>query len=320
MPLVSIVMATYNRAGYVGGAIESVLAQTFKDWELIVVNDGSTDNTDEIVRPYCAKEPRICYVNQSNAGCLALVRNKGLSLATGKYVAFLDDDDRWLPHKLERQVALMESSPDLSFCYMLFQVYRRDGDQREATVVFPESFARTFEDLFRYFVPPSSVLVRKSHLDDVGPFDARYPVSEDFDMWLRLGQRSRFQGIDEIGAFTVMDDRSHEGADQIRVWKVTSRICRNLKLTGEYASRKRFVSLEIARRIYEIGRIYFDQGHYWKAALYFIKALWSDPLVGLAVCRDKEEGWELFLRVLKAYVAIPICLLKGLFGYEKHVD
>ncbi len=102
-PLVSILTPTYNRAGYIAEAIESVLAQTFTDWELIVIDDASADNTEQIVRSYAAKNPKISYLRQAINVGIARNRNTGLEKARGNYVAVLDSDDVWTdPHKLQK--------------------------------------------------------------------------------------------------------------------------------------------------------------------------------------------------------------------------
>ncbi|MBI4358762.1 MAG: glycosyltransferase family 2 protein, partial [Candidatus Omnitrophica bacterium] len=288
---VSVILCTYNRVGYLKEAIESVVAQTFTDWELILVNDGSTDETEEMVRPYLKSERRIRYFKKNNESCSASARNYGLSHVRGKYVAFLDDDDRWLPKKLELQVNLMESRPEIGWCYTRFQIYLEEEGKLKPTKSFPEFLPTTFEELFRAFVPPSTVLMRKSCLDQAGWFNPKFRHSEDFDMWLRFGQRWPVAPIDEVLVFTVMDEREHGGKDPLLVHKATSEILKNLKLLPAYRHRKRLVISEIARRIYESGRIYLDEGKYLQAAVYFARALWTDPLVGLAVQRPGEQGF-----------------------------
>jgi len=104
-PVVSIIMATYNRASLIGQAIESVTGQSLIDWELIVADDGSTDNTAEVLREWEAKEPRIRYLRLPHAGRIAVVSNAALEAARGKYIAVLDDDDRWIDHCLRTHPA-----------------------------------------------------------------------------------------------------------------------------------------------------------------------------------------------------------------------
>ena len=116
-PKVTILIATYNRAQYLGRAIESAEAQTFKDWEMIVVEDGSPDNTKEVVAGYAAKDPRVRLLSIPRAGRIAIVSNAALREARGEYVAILDDDDWWLDEKkLEKQIAFLDTHPDYAAC------------------------------------------------------------------------------------------------------------------------------------------------------------------------------------------------------------
>src|SRR3989338_3818100 len=145
-PLVSIVTPTFNRVGSLREAIESVLAQTFSDWELIIVDDGSTDDTRQMVAQYQAQEPRIRYAYQLNSGASA-ARNRALGLAQGEFVAFLDDDDFWLPEKLTKQIDRFSQDPSLGFLYTKCDVLRNGA----RVAVWPYGIGRqhTLLDLFR---------------------------------------------------------------------------------------------------------------------------------------------------------------------------
>jgi glycosyltransferase involved in cell wall biosynthesis len=109
-PLVSVVMATFNRAGYLSGAVESVIAQTFESWELIIVDDGSTDDTPSLVKPYTENHPNIRYLRHSNRKA-ALSRNAGIQASFGEYITFIDSDDRYLPQHLESRMAIIAANP-----------------------------------------------------------------------------------------------------------------------------------------------------------------------------------------------------------------
>lgn len=310
MPSVSVIVTTYNRANYIKEAIDSVLSQTFRDWELIVVDDGSTDGTSEILHTFSELDKRICWMRQPNAGSAAS-RNAALARARGNYISFLDDDDRWLPEKLETQVAFMESHPEIGFSYTRFQIFKKIENRLEHGKLFPEFLATKFEELPDAFIAPCTVLLRKSCLDEIGWFDLKYSVSEDFDLWLRFAQRWKIAPIDKVYAMTVMDDRNHEGKDQLTVNEATSDVLRNLELMPQYQHCKPLIRRQIAMRMYGSGRILFDRGAYWPAAKYFAIAVFTDPLVGLAVRRPGQRGLVLALRVLKSYAAVPMCLLKG---------
>lgn len=182
MPRVSAIITTYNRRAFVHEAVDSVLAQTYGDWELIVVDDGSTDGTDEALRRYGEK---LRYIFQKNEGASA-ARNRGLELAGGEFVAFLDSDDLWLPRKLQVQVACMDGHPDCQICYT-DEIWIRRGRR-----VNPKKrHAKYSGEIYSHCLPlciisPSSALMRRGLFKEVGAFDPTLPVCEDYDLWLRV--------------------------------------------------------------------------------------------------------------------------------------
>lgn len=196
-PLVSVVIPTYNRAGLIGETIESVLAQEFSNLELIVVSDGSTDNTEEVVRSYA--DPRVRFIKQDNSGGPARPRNTGVACANGKYIAFCDDDDLWMTQKLQKQVALMEKNPDAALCFTRGVTFG-DGDffSRHAL---KRGVARNHFRALLYgnFIANSSVLIRKRVLDEVGPFNVEKFLhgAEDYEMWLRIAFQHRLVRLNE---------------------------------------------------------------------------------------------------------------------------
>ncbi len=183
-PIVSVVIPTYNRATLIGRAIHSVLVQTIDDWELIVVDDASTDNTEEVVSSF--EDFRIRYYShQLNRGGSA-ARNTGIQKARGKYVAFLDSDDEWLPTKLERQLRLLETEESgVGLVYTgMIHVYQSG----ERTKISPRHRGDLTGDLLLRNVVGSSsaVLARKTVLESTGGFDTDLPSRQDLDMWLRI--------------------------------------------------------------------------------------------------------------------------------------
>jgi glycosyltransferase involved in cell wall biosynthesis len=187
-PFVSVVIPTYNYGRFVTAAVDSVLAQTFPAGEIIVVDDGSTDDTAERLRPY---GDRIRYIRQENQG-LPAARNTGIRAARGELIALLDSDDLWHPRKLELQVRHLAASPDTGLVAAdsvpgLEQGWPEVGT--DAPLPF-QSFS--VEDiLVRSRFGPSGVLVRKECFDTVGLFDPALRSAEDRDMWLRIAARFR---------------------------------------------------------------------------------------------------------------------------------
>jgi glycosyltransferase involved in cell wall biosynthesis len=192
MPCVSVIVPVYNEARFVGDAVRSVAAQTFTDWELIVVDDGSSDETPGVLRELAQLIPRMELLRQENRGRSA-ARNAGIRRASGEYVAFLDADDTWLPHKLEIQVALLEASPQAGLAYAKAMTIEKDGSSVGRGWILGEApgpgqscFARlTTVNV----VPMSTAVVRRTCLGVVGPFTESLSHIEDWDLWLRLTAR-----------------------------------------------------------------------------------------------------------------------------------
>ena len=184
MPNVSVIIPTYKRAHLVSQAIESALAQTYTDYEIIVVNDGSPDNTKEVLLDFGDK---ITAIHQENKG-VAAARNAGITVATGRYIAFLDDDDMWLPNKLEKQIACLESNPNIGLVYSDMFCFDENGTFPDTwSQVNPTPVVQELWILFvRNFIPIPSVVVRRECLDAVGEFDSTTVPCEDYDMWLRI--------------------------------------------------------------------------------------------------------------------------------------
>ncbi len=182
--LISVIVATYNRVDLIGETIESVLTQTYTNIELIIVDDGSTDNTEELVRNY--KDKRIKYIKTDNWGGPARPRNIGIKNAKGKYIAFCDDDDIWLPEKLEYVVDHIEANPTVDMiCHD--EWLETDKARRKRVTCGPYT---TYRDLLFngncFFT--SATVVRRQRILEVGGFseDMRFNGTEDCDLWLRL--------------------------------------------------------------------------------------------------------------------------------------
>lgn len=184
MPQVSVIIPSYNRADMVLDAVRSVQAQTFSDWELIVVDDGSKDNTREVIGGLA--DERIRYIYQENKG-LPGARNTGIRHARGEWIAFLDSDDAYLPQKLAAQVAVMQARPELGLLAAGF--IETDRDLRPLRELHPWEDQPTLTLLDWVTacpICPGAPLVRKSWLEKAQLFDERMPFVEDWDLWLRL--------------------------------------------------------------------------------------------------------------------------------------
>ena len=214
-PKVSVVIPTYNSAAYLPETIASVTAQSFQYFEIVIVDDGSTDQTKSVVEK---SDRRIKYVFQEHSGIPAKARNKALDLARGEFVAFLDSDDLWESEKLERQVQVMERQPEISVCFTdhstfgafednrtAFDHARRNLDRLEKKRIGADSYLITsptlLEDcLMRGPIPlwTSTILLRRACLEAVGKFNEEMPLDDDTQMWLRLAKQCRVGYIDKV--------------------------------------------------------------------------------------------------------------------------
>lgn len=200
-PKVSVVIATYNMAQYIGQAIESVLNQTYRNLDVHVVDDGSTDETREVVAALRARDSRVHYHWQANAG-QTKAKNFGIRMSSGCFVAFCDADDSWTPHKLAVQMPRFDSD-------RVGVVYSRRAQMSADGVVLEE---RQSEDedgrfysgsitaqLFKHnFITFGTAVVRRRCLDEVGLFNERYRMGIDWDLWLRLSTQYEFAFVDEV--------------------------------------------------------------------------------------------------------------------------
>jgi glycosyltransferase involved in cell wall biosynthesis len=190
VPLVSAAIVTYNRAAYLGDAIESVLAQTFADLEVIVVDDGSTDDTERVVEPYL---DRVRYIRQENGGESA-ARNTAIAAAQGEFLAFCDSDDRWYPDRLERQTAAVRDRPRVGLVHGHVELIDEDGNRLpEQNAAHRAIFSAAHRKPVTYAgyawncrCLSSATLFRRSVFDEIGGYDLALPAAADYDVYLRL--------------------------------------------------------------------------------------------------------------------------------------
>lgn len=196
MPLISVVLPTYNRASLLPRAIKSVLSQTYKNFELIIIDDNSSDNTKEIVK--CFKDKRIKYIRHKENKGGAAARNAGIKLAKGKYIAFQDSDDKWLLRKLEKQIQVIRNLP-LEYAVVYSGSWYVEKGKRKyvPSSVINKKEGNIHRSLLRENFITIQAMVRKDRLIKVGMFDERLPCYQDWDLWLRLSQNYLFKFIKE---------------------------------------------------------------------------------------------------------------------------
>lgn len=195
MPKVSVIMPAYNAEKYIGEAIESILAQTCRDFELIIVNDGSTDRTEEIILSYC--DPRIVYLKNETNFKISDTLNRGIDIAQGEYIARMDSDDIALPERFERQVAYMDQNPKCVVCGTAAILF---GEGMEEQTVVPSNDPRYVKGQMIFHCPiiHPSVIIRKSTLQQNQiHYNSEYNGTEDFELWWRLARYGEVTSLRE---------------------------------------------------------------------------------------------------------------------------
>ena len=270
---VSVVIPAYNIAEYIGRAIESVLTQTRKADEIIVVDDGSTDGTADVIKKYV---PRVKYVHQENRG-LAGARNTGIREATSRWVAFLDGDDEWLPAFLDKQLSLLARNPDLVWSSSnYYSVLHAEG--RRAPIIQPARAADAmagreyFEDFFAGYALgivglPDTMVIRRDVILEAGMYDESLRFAEDWDMWMRLAYR--WPGIGYTKEPIALYNLDRPGS---------------LMLATPSAEKMK-VNCELMDRHIRLAR---DSGRYryFKPCAEFMLRRW---IRGLLFCKDQKE-------------------------------
>lgn len=279
MPKVSVIIPTYNYSHFVCEAVGSAIKQTFDDREIIVVDDGSTDNTKETLLPYMSK---IKYIYQENKG-LPGARNTGIGAAEGEYIALLDSDDRWIPERLEWGVSVLDRNPEVGLVFSDY--YLNDGKNSRIKVARPPK-RDMFENLLLYnFIPCPTVLFRKKCLDEVGLFDESLARlgSEDWDLWLKIAKKYKFFYIDRpLAIYRLHPNSMIRNAEkmltsQLMVINKALPDCKGLTKSEIKLKKK-----AIANIYFNVGKIYLEKTETKKARGYLTKALKNYSFYGAA--------------------------------------
>ena len=279
MPRVTVIIPTYNRAHLIGKAIESVLKQTYSDFEIIVVDDGSTDKTASQVAEY---GNRICYLYQKHAGS-SEARNLALQASVGEFVAFLDSDDLWVPEKLEKQIPLFDADKSTGLVYSFTKMTDEKGNALEHETkkrlrLHREAFKRgySYEEMTKFCVLwPSTILIRKNCFERVGFFDPRTESFEDWDLYLRLALVGyRFVGIPEpLVLFRVHEH--HRTSQEFSEGRVNTAL-KHLALL-EKRSDLAFRDRARLNLFLQLAAVYYMLSDFSKCIHYVREALKLDP-------------------------------------------
>ena len=258
MPRVSVVMPSYNCAQYLAEAVDSALAQTYRDFEIVVVDDGSKDNTEEVARRYGSK---IQYIKQENRG-LPGARNTGIRASSGEYIALLDADDSWFPEKLARQIPEF-ADPEVGLVYSDLRVVYDNGEVVPSFLSGRPLAAsgHVFDRVLQSgFIIPSSVILRRSCVEQVGLFDESMRSQEDVEMWLRVCLRWKVKLVAE----PLVNRRQRAGAltenDDLRTAYHIKLFHKALEIPGLSAENRARILRRLANSYYERGYYCLDAG------------------------------------------------------------
>jgi glycosyltransferase involved in cell wall biosynthesis len=253
MPKVSVIIPTFNRSEKVVRAVSSVLTQRFEDFEIIVVDDGSTDNTHEALSKYMSA---IHYVRQPDNVGVSAARNRGITSSIAPWIAFLDSDDYWLREKLSVQMEFIDQNPHAVAC-QTEEIWIKNGRRVNPKKRHKKPSGNIFRQSLKLcLVSPSSVIIKRSLFEDVGFFDETLPVAEDFDLWLRISCQHPIYLIDKglvvkEGGHEDQLSRRFSGIDRFRI-KAIAKLIQSGILSSDQTSQA-MEELSIKCQIYGKG-------------------------------------------------------------------
>jgi glycosyltransferase involved in cell wall biosynthesis len=281
-PKVSVIIPTYNRSHFLQTAIESVLNQTYQDFELIVVDDGSIDETQQLLAQYQGKLQAVYQENQGRS----LARNTGAKLARGKYLAFLDSDDVWKPTKLAQQIAVLEADPTITLAHCFTEVFDSSGQVCQAATSLIQTFhQRALKHNYHYeaislecTIFTSCIVVNKEIFLGLGGFDRNLEYLEDWDFYLRLALNYKITAVPEpLVLYRHHDDQSKN----IALTKGRIQVCQK-HYSWLKNQVKRSNSVVIQRNFsIQLGECYFILGNHAKAQQWLWNAFQLDPTLTL---------------------------------------
>jgi glycosyltransferase involved in cell wall biosynthesis len=291
-PLVSVILPTYNRETYLGESIRSVLAQTYRSFELIVVDDGSTDGTEGLVRSF---SPPVRYARQPHAG-VARARNRGLDEARGELIAFQDSDDLWHQDKLALQVALLNERPEVGVVCTAEQIIDPDGNVIGGQWKTLHSGWVT-EALFQsIFVIMPSAVVRRHVVDRVGRFDGSLRINSDYQFWLRASLVTEFFALDQPLVYERRwADRLTSAKAETALLQYQMLVHFHEELGGKASIRPEIASRALSKAAFRAGRALRRERRFAEARQMFGKSLGHRFTVRagwayLRTCRAPRSG------------------------------
>jgi glycosyltransferase involved in cell wall biosynthesis len=291
--VVSVVMPTFNSAGYIAEAIESVLAQTYRHWEIIVVDDGSTDDTRAVLAPYSKK---ITYLRQDNCGVSA-ARNLAIKHARGELFAFLDADDVWYPEKLILQVQAFNQYPEAGLSFTNHLEFDGSGvchesgfDERIFSWIKEHKIPDTefaYGWIYRQLlvgngIHTSSIVVKREAVEQVGMFDEAFKICQDHDLWLRIAKNHPVIGVNEVLCGYRFHSDGLSGSNDVRMFRwqedslrVLEKHLRNGWIPSQFHS---LVKTTLGGLCWAVGWNYFRRNRFKEARSLFLEGVRYKPL------------------------------------------
>jgi len=258
MPTVSVIIHTYNNEKFIAETVASVLNQTYKDYEIIVVDDGSVDGTRDVLMPYMQK---IRYHYKENGG-IASAKNAGIGLSQAEFVAFLDHDDLWVPDKLQLQMEHFNENPQIGLVYAKYTSFR-DGKELRTKPEKGYSGWIFKELLSKSFIQTSTVVVKRECLDAAGPYDETFSLGDEYDMFLRIARKFQCGFVDKgLTRYRVHDTNASNNDflfdnENLGVYKKIYNNFTDLDGVEKKILRKRIArySMKVAEGLYSQGKL-----------------------------------------------------------------
>jgi glycosyltransferase involved in cell wall biosynthesis len=277
---ISVIIPCYNSEKYIKKTLSSVLSQSYRPDEILVVDDGSEDETRNILESYFSQIKILCHPNNSNLGTAASM-NLGIKHTKSELIAFLDHDDLWYPTKLSEQVKIFEKYPDVGLVYT--NVFVIDENDNDLFKIYPDDFKELNkpDQLLSkcYIRTASSVMVRRSLFEKIGFFKTQIRAA-DHDMWIRMIEKTKFFYLPKC----LASHRKHptQISSGRKIWEdgfvILREACKRYPY-GTSVKRKRLAVLH-----YRLGEYDWSHKLYWKATKYFLLAAMFDPLRGIKIC------------------------------------
>ena len=272
VPKVSVIIPTYNRAHLVGRAIRSVLNQTYQDFEIIVVDDGSTDNTEEVVKSFI--DPRIRYIRHEKNKGAAAARNTGIKAAKGKFIAFQDSDDEWLPEKLQKQMKVFENAPPRVGVVYTDMWRLRGGERRywHSPAIRPEDGIVYKQALDRVMgIGIQTAVIKRECFAKIGMLDEQLPRFIDLELFVRLSKCYYFYHINEplVNYYDTGKSISSNTTALVTAYELLFE-----KYSYDIVGSKR----SLAKHLYSLGNVLCQSGRVAQGREYLFRAVKSYPL------------------------------------------